>query len=266
MTPEHPYGWWLPLNISSIGSSLDRLFYVVHGFMAVLFFGWLAFFVYVLWRFRASNGHKASYETDTRHLNTYLEAAVIVFELVLIFIFSLPLWAMAKYQLPPEDQAVQINVVAEQFAWNIHYPGADGKFGRRNPELMNLNNPIGLDREDPVAKDDIVTANELVVPSGKPVLIHLTSKDVIHSFFLPVLRVKQDAIPGQSIKVWFQATQNGDFEIACAQLCGAAHYRMMGKLIIKSPEDFDAWLKEKGEAAQSQSQAAAAAKSSGSDW
>lgn len=229
--------------------------------MALLFIGWGAFLIYVLVRFRARPGHKAEYQTDSKHLNTYLEAGIIVFELVLIFVFSIPLWVEAKYELPAEDQAVNVEVIAEQFAWNIRYPGPDGKFGRKSAALMNMNNPIGLDHEDPAAKDDIVTANELAVPSHKPVVVTLSSKDVIHSFFLPVLRVKQDAIPGQAIKIWFQATDNGDFEIACAQLCGAAHYRMMGKLLIRSPEDFDAWLKERGADAQ-----ASAPASAGSDW
>lgn len=263
MTPQNPYGWWLPLNLSSIGPELDRLFYLVHWFMALLFIGWLGFFIYCLVRFRSRPGHKAEYQTDTKHLNTYLEVGVVAFEVVLIFVFSLPLWASAKYQLPSSDEAVSVEVVAEQFAWNIRYPGADGKFGRKSAALMSMNNPIGLDREDPAAQDDIVASNELVVPSGKPVLVNLTSKDVIHSFFLPVLRVKQDAIPGQAVKVWFQATDNGDFEIACAQLCGAAHYRMMGKLLIRSPEDFDSWLKERGAAAQTQASSSSGADS---DW
>ena len=257
----NPYGWWLPLNISSIGGELDRLFYVVHGFMGILFVGWVSFFLYCIVKFRARPGHRADYITDTRHLNTYVEAGVIVFELVLIFVFSLPLWASAKYELPDEKESVNIEVVAEQFAWNIRYPGADGKFGKKDVKLMNLNNPVGLDRSDQDAQDDVVTANELVVPKGKPVLVKLTSKDVIHSFYLPVARVKQDAIPGQSIKIWFQATDTGDFEIACAQLCGAVHYRMMGKFLVREPEEFDAWLKEKSAAA-----GAAASAAKGSDW
>ncbi|MBI4348054.1 MAG: cytochrome c oxidase subunit II [Elusimicrobia bacterium] len=257
MTPQNPYGWWLPLNISSIGPQLDQLFYIVHGFMAVLFVGWGIFFAYVLWRFRARPGHRAEYATDTKHLNTYLEVGVIVFELVLIFVFSLPLWASAKYQLPDAKDAVNVEVVAEQFAWNIRYPGPDGKFGKRSPALMNLNNPIGLDRTDKAAQDDVVTSNELVVPKGKPVLINLTSKDVIHSFYLPVVRVKQDAIPGQSIKIWFQATETGDFEIACAQLCGAVHYRMKGQFLVRDADEFDSWLKGQGESVQAQAAASA---------
>ncbi len=264
MSPQSPYGWWLPLNLSTLGPQLDRVFYIVHVFMLVLFVGWAIFFAYCLLRFRERGGRRAAYATDTRHLNTFLEIGVIAFEVVLIVFFSIPLWATAKYKTPSPQEAVEIEVVAEQFAWNIRYPGADGTFGRKDPGLMHSGNPIGLDRSDPAAQDDILTVNELFVPTGKPVLIHLTSKDVIHSFYLPVLRVKQDAIPGQKVAVWFQATDTGDFEIACAQLCGVAHYRMMGDLFIRTPEEFASWLKRKGaelKAAEKQKSAAKAA-----DW
>jgi cytochrome c oxidase subunit 2 len=249
MTPQNPYGWGLPLNISSIGGPLDNLFWIVHVFMALLFVGWGVFFVYCLVRFRARDGHKAVYETDTKHLNTYLEGGIVVFEIILIVFFSIPLWAGAKYKTPTPEESVNIEVVAEQFNWNVRYPGPDGKFGRKDPSLMHSGNPIGLDLEDPASKDDVISSNELWAPSGKPVLIKLSSTDVIHSFYLPVLRVKQDVVPGQSIDVWFNATDNGDFEIACAQLCGVAHYRMMGKLFLRPQAEFDAWLKEKGASA-----------------
>lgn len=265
MTPQNPYGLWLPLNLSTFGGQLDQLFHIVHWFMAALFVGWGIFFVYCLVKFRARDGHKAQYQTDTKHLNTYLEVGVIAFEAVLIIAFSVPLWAGSKYKLPPPETSEQIEVVAEQFAWNVRYPGPDGKFGRKNPALMNMNNPIGLDRTDPAAADDITLANELWVPSGKPVTVTLTSKDVIHSFYLPVLRVKQDTIPGQVVPVWFEATGNGDFEIACAQLCGVAHYRMMGKLFIRSQDEYQAKLKELGSAAAAATATKKAAAAT-SDW
>ena len=264
MTPANPYGWWLPASLSTIGPGLDSMFTVVHWFMAALFLGWGAFFVYCLFRFRAREGHKAEYHTDTKHLNHYLEIGVIAFEVVLIFVFSLPRWAAAKYETPKPEEAVQIEVTAEQFAWSVRYPGADGKFGRKRIDLVNMNNPIGLDREDAAAKDDVVVINELWAPSGKPVLIKLSSKDVIHSIYFPVLRVKQDAIPGQIVDVWFNATANGDFEIACAQLCGVAHSMMRGDLHLRSPEEFDGWLKERSAELAEGAQAKAAA--AGSDW
>ena len=154
---------------------------------------------------------------------------------------------------PDDSKAVHVRIVAEQFAWNVHYPGKDGIFGKTDPKLMSASNPIGLDPSDPNGADDIATINQLHIPVNMPVLAQLTSKDVIHSFTLPVMRVKQDVIPGQSIPVWFEAKETGDFEIACAQLCGLGHYRMRGFFTVDSKEKFSAWLDEqiaqKGKAA-----------------
>ena len=129
-----------------------------------------------------------------------------LFEVVLLVVFAYPLWAERVSNLPSENESVMVRVIAEQFAWNVHYPGADGVFGRTELSLVSSENTIGLDREDPFAKDDIVSINQLNLPVNKPVIIKLSSKDVIHSFSLPLFRVKQDAIPGQVIKVWFQPT------------------------------------------------------------
>ena len=139
-------------------------------------------------------------------------------------------------------------MVAEQFAWNIHYPGADGVFGTTRLDLVDAEfNPLGLDRDDPYAVDDITTINQLHIPVNKPVLIQLSSKDVIHSFALPVMRVKQDAVPGMEIPVWFVPIKIGNWEIACAQLCGLGHYRMRGFLTVESAEDYEAWLAAEAE-------------------
>ena len=144
-----------------------------------------------------------------------------------------------------------VRVVAQQFAWNIHYPGADGIFGKTDVSLINeQTNPVGLDRSDPNAADDITTLNQLHLPVDKPVIIHLSSKDVLHSFYLPEMRVKQDAIPGMSIPLWFKPVKIGNWEIACAQLCGLGHYRMRGFLNIHSQNDYDAWLKEQDDLLQ----------------
>ena len=124
----------------------------------------------------------------------------------------------------------------------MHYPGPDGKFGRRDIKLVAAENPIGLDRTDPDAKDDVTMINQLNLPVDKPILVHLSSKDVIHSFGLIEMRVKQDAIPGMDIPVWFIPNKIGEFEIACSQLCGLGHYRMRGFVSVKSQGDYDAWL------------------------
>ncbi len=238
------YGWSLPIDVSTHGYQIDRLIWVIHWFMAVLFVGWFLFFLYTLFRFRARAGHKPEHHEKHFKLPTYLEAGVAVFEVVLLVGFSFPIWAHIRNQFPDEKKALHVRVVAEQFAWNVHYPGPDGVFGRTSPALMNASNPLGIDRTDPRALDDIATINQLHIPVDTPVIAQLTSKDVIHSFFLPVMRVKQDTTPGQQIPVWFQAKQTGDFEIACAQLCGLGHYRMRGFFVVDPKETFTQWLAE----------------------
>ena len=243
-TMENQIGWWLPVNISAHGAGIDQLINVVHVFMLVLFIGWGAFFVFCLVRFRSRSGHKA--ETQVKHFKVpmYLEIGILLFEIFLLVFLSSPIWYEVKTAFPAEKDALVVNILAEQFAWNIHYPGKDGKFGTTKPELMDGTNPIGLDRASEGGADDIFTINNLHIPVNKPVIVHLQSKDVIHSFFLPVMRVKQDAIPGQSIPLWFQATQTGEFEIACAQLCGIGHYRMRGQFFVDTPENFDKFIAE----------------------
>ena len=175
------------------------------------------------------------------HASTYVEVGVIIAEAVLLLGFSIPLWAERVNQFPAESEATVVRVIGQQFAWNIHYPGPDGKFGKTDPKLVDAqSNPIGLDRSDPAAADDVVTVNQLHLPVGKPAIIHISSLDVIHSFALQEMRVKQDAIPGMSTPVWFIPTVTSDdmkkrkgdekwsYEISCAQLCGLGHYRMRG--------------------------------------
>jgi len=232
----------LPFDDSTHGYSIDRLIYVIHIFMILLFVGWLIFLIYSLIKFRQRPGHKVIYKENHFKAPTYIEVAVAIFELVLLVGFSFPVVHHVRAMFPPQKDALEIRVVAEQFAWNIHYPGSDGIFGKTNLKLISSTNPVGLDRDDPNAKDDIVTINQLNIPVHKPIVVKLSTKDVIHSFSIPVMRVKQDVIPGQVIPVWFEAKETGNFEIACAQLCGLGHYRMRGFFNIQTPEEFNAWL------------------------
>ena len=193
-----------------------------------------------------------------------MEVAVAVIEFIILIGFAIPIWATRINDVPNSGTgAEEIRVIGQQFAWNIHYPGADGIFGNRDIYLVDeALNPIGLDRSDPNAKDDFVTVNQLHIPVNKPIRIDLSSKDVIHSFFLPEFRVKQDAVPGMTIPVWFEATMTTEeflkttvgsaregqgFEIACAQLCGLGHYRMKGFLTVHDDEGYAAWLDEQAE-------------------
>jgi cytochrome c oxidase subunit 2 len=146
-----------------------------------------------------------------------------------------------------------VHAVGQQFNWNFHLPGPDGQFGRRDVGLVTNSNPLGLDSADAAAKDDIVVLGELHVPVDRPVIIELSSKDVIHNFALPHMRSAQDAIPGQIIPMWFKPIKTGSYEVVCGQLCGLGHYSMKGMLVVDEPAEYQAWLKERVELSGSQS-------------
>lgn len=200
----------LPPDGSAHGPAIDNLIGLIHWLMLVLFVGWGTFYVTTLIRFRTSRHPKADYGGVKSHFSTYAEAGVLVVEVLLLIVFSIPLWSDRVDAFPSESEATVVRIVAEQFAWNVHYPGPDRVFGKSSIELIDSENPLGLDRTDPNGKDDITTINQLNVPVNTPVLIHLTTKDVIHSLSLPPYRVKQDAIPGIAIPVWFTPVKTTD--------------------------------------------------------
>jgi len=248
----------LPALASTHGGQIDSMIGWVHVFMFILFVGWGGFFTYCLIRFRRSRHPVADYTGVKSHASNYSEIGVAVIEAVLLFGFAIPLWAARVDGMPPESEALVVQVTAEQFAWNAHYAGPDGVFGRRDITLLDAQqNPLGLDRSDPAAKDDVTTLNQIYLPVNKPIIVRLRSKDVIHSFGVPEFRVKQDAIPGLTIPLWFvpdvttaeMRTRTGNpefqYEIACAQLCGLGHYRMRGFVTVQSAEEFQTWMDEK---------------------
>jgi cytochrome c oxidase subunit II len=242
----------LPVAASQHAPDVDSLISVVHWLMLVLFVGWGAFFLYVLFRFRKGANPRADYHGAKGKISKMLEIGIVVVEAILLVFFAIPAWARRVSNFPPESNATVVRVVGEQFAWNVHYPGPDGKFGRTDVSLMAADNPLGLDRNDPAAKDDITTINQLNLPVDRPVLVHLSSKDVIHSFGLYEMRVKQDAIPGMSIPVWFIPNRIGEYEITCSQLCGLGHYRMKGFVNIQSAADYDKWMADQVKALSTQ--------------
>ena len=161
---------------------------------------------------------------------------------------------------PRRAKRWSFEVTGEQFAWNVHYAGPDGVFGRTDIKLIDLqSNPLGLDRSDPAAKDDVTTVNQLYLPVNKPIIVRLRSKDVIHSFGVPEFRVKQDAVPGLTIPIWFvpnvttaeMRTRTGNpefqYQIACAQLCGLGHARMRGFVTVQTAEEFQKWMDDEEE-------------------
>ncbi len=256
---------FFPPGASAHAAGIDRMVDWVHILMLILFIGWGAYFIYVVTRFRGSKNPSANYKGAKGKASKYAEVGVAIAEVILLVGFSIPLWADRVDEFPDEGESVVVRVVAQQFAWNIWYPGADGVFGKADPSLVDEEtNPIGLDRSDEAAQDDITTINQLHLPKGQAAIIHISSKDVIHSFNLPNMRIKQDAVPGLSIPVWFVPTKTTAemreelkarpryadtadefvYEIACAQLCGNSHYSMRGFLTVHTPEEYQAWLDE----------------------
>src|SRR6266700_8375358 len=243
----------MPPNASSHGYQIDHIIEFCHWVMVALFLGWSAFFVFVLIRFRKRRHPAADHSGVKSGISTHLEFSVVLIEAVLLLGFAIPLWAKRVNQFPPGKDAILVHVAGQQFSWNFHLPGPDGQFGRRDIYLVSNSNPLGLDPNDPAGKDDIVTLGELHVPVNRPVILELASKDVIHDFFLPHMRIAGDAIPVSLIPIWFTPLKTGTYEVVCGQLSGLGHYSMKGALVVDTPEDYQAWLKERAELSGNQS-------------
>jgi cytochrome c oxidase subunit 2 len=234
-------------NVAEHGVVIDHLLSVLHWFMAILFIGWAAFFFYILRHFRSSRNPQADYYGMRSHFSKHAEISVVLVEAILLIGFAFPLWARHINDRPDDKASTHVRVVGEQYLWNFQYPGPDGKFGRRSLDLVNANNPLGLDRSDPDAKDDVISKGEMHLPVNQSAILDISSKDVIHNFAIPNMRTAQDAIPGQSVPVWFKPVKTGTYEAICGQLCGAGHYAMRGVVVVDTPAEYQSWLKEQGQ-------------------
>ncbi len=225
------------------GRDNDTLMYLIHGLVLILFVGWAIYYIVVLIKFRQTKNSKVSHSHEAHKISSAVEWGVVAVEFLLLFAFSIPFWAVHQASIPEGKNIMEVKVVAQQFAWNVRYAGPDGRFGRASARFLN-DNPLGLDPNDPDGKDDITTMNQIYLPVDKTVIIRLTSKDVIHSFGVPAMRVKQDVIPGMTTSSWFTPNKIGQFEIICSQLCGVGHYRMRGIINVVSQSDFDQWIQQ----------------------
>jgi cytochrome c oxidase subunit 2 len=236
----------LPPLASKNGQDVDNLIIYVHWLMLALFIGWIIYFFYALHRFRGSRNPKADYVGVRNHASSYIELAVAGVEAVLLIFVAVPLWAKAVDKFPSASESTVVQIVAQQYAWNARYPGPDGIFGKQDMTFVSDTNVFGVDPSDPNGKDDIQTLNDIHVVVNKPVIIYLSSKDVIHSLKIIAMRVCQDAIPGLRIPVWFTPDRVGRYQINCAQLCGPGHASMTGGyLTVESQADFDKWIQSK---------------------
>jgi cytochrome c oxidase subunit 2 len=212
--------WWLPENVSTFGADIDWLFKLIYVITGVTFILVSATFLAFLVVYRDRPGRRARYT----HGNTSLEiiwTVVPALILVVLTMLTLPAWSRIKMSIPATDFVVQ--VTAKQFNFQIAYPGADGKFG---------------------TPDDKTLLDEMHVPVGKPIRVNLRSQDVIHSFFVPQFRIKQDAVPGREIPMWFEVTKPGKYELPCAELCGFGHSGMRGWVYAHTPDDYGKWAAE----------------------
>lgn len=211
---------WLPEDVSTFGQEIDSLFYLIYYITAVTFILVTVFMVVFLVKYRDQGGRRATYS----HGNTTLEIIWTIIPAVILIVLafmSASTWAKVKRHAPDSD--FELQVTAKQFNWEVVYPGADRKFD---------------------TPDDVKFDNDLHVPVNKVVRVYLGSKDVIHSFYLPNLRLRQDAVPGRTILVWFEATKPGKYELPCSQLCGFGHSGMKGWLYVHTPEEYTKWAQE----------------------
>jgi cytochrome c oxidase subunit 2 len=254
------WGWLgLPDQASAHAARMDQFIGLVHVVIISGFMFWFTWFLIGIVKHRKAKHPDADY-TGIKGKWPYIPVGIMVFfDFALLFGLSIPFWHDEINAVPLKDANVfEIRVIGQQFQWNVHYPGADGIFGRTDISLIEKGvNPLGLDSDDPNGEDDVVQPNQMHVPVNRPVLIHLGTKDMIHSMNLPEFRIKHDAIPGMRIPVYFTPTllskdfkiMTGDdereFEIACAQLCGNSHFSMKGFVFVETEEEVDAWLAKK---------------------
>ncbi len=212
------WSWMLPESFSTFGGDVDQLYYIILWITGIIFFITESLLLYFIVRYRHKEGRKAAFEHGSNKLEIAWTLGTLVVCLV-IGIASIPVWNTMKVDVP--DGALEVIITAKQFEWNVTYPGTDGVLG---------------------TADDYSLVNALHAPEDRPVLIYLRSEDVLHSLFLPEMRVKQDAVPGQEIRVWFEAVQPGDYTVGCAELCGIAHTTMNGTLTVHTQASYDAWV------------------------
>jgi cytochrome c oxidase subunit 2 len=218
---------WFPESVSTFGAKMDSMFMIILWITGITFVLVEVTLLVFAFKYRHQQGRKARFVHGNKRLEIIWTSATFIIVLFIAGISMEPWMAVRNpARFPPAALAVE--VTAKQFEWQAKYPGADGQLG---------------------TADDFTSRNQLHVPVGRAVHVTLLSEDVIHSFFLPHLRVKQDAVPGMRIPIWFEATRAGEYSLGCAELCGLGHYRMKGIVRVHEAADFDSWHSSGGKAA-----------------
>lgn len=236
------YNHWLPRDVSQHGATIDHLFMFILVLTGIVFIATEVALFYFMWRYDKSTNQQPAKFTHGSHSLEVVWTIVPTAVLLFIAIYQMNAWADQKMRRP--QMAPTVEVTARQFEWRLRYPGADGKIG---------------------TPDDLHVVNDMHVPVNEEILLELKSMDVLHSFFLPNLRVKQDAVPGMKQGVWFRALEEGEYDLVCAELCGWGHYKMKGRLTVQSRADFDRWLAQKYQEQQATQEPAVLAAASGDE-
>jgi len=236
--------WWLPVGAAEAAGFIDGQFALTFVLMGIVFLAAQLGLGYIVWKYRE---RASAPPVEYSHGNTTLELVWTALTAILFIGLNLmgsSVWASQRFD-PPAADSVKVEVTGMQFAWYFRYPGPDGKYGATSVKLMDPSAggeaAVGLNTSDPAAKDDVVTGT-MYLPVNREIDVSLRAVDVIHSFFVPSLRFKQDAVPGLNIHMHLKPTVIGEYEIACAELCGLGHYKMHGVVHVVSQEDFDKWL------------------------
>ena len=234
--------WWFPPPISAHGIAYDEQFTITLVVTGVIFFLAQMALGWVIFKFK-DDGKRANYSHGNNKLEAIWTSATAVLFIGLV-LFGTRIWASVHFESAPAD-ALKIEVSAKQFAWNFRYAGPDGVFGKTDIKLINDagGNAFGIDDKDPASKDDITSAS-IKVPAGKPIMLIMKSRDVIHNFFVRELRLKQDIVPGMEIPMHFQADKIGVYEVPCSELCGLGHHQMRTTLEVMAPADFEKWMRD----------------------
>ncbi|MEO9613580.1 MAG: cytochrome c oxidase subunit II [Nitratireductor sp.] len=237
--------WWTP--IASNWGYIDTTLVITFWITGVVFAAVVLFMAYCVFRFRHKEGRKADYEPESRKLETWLTVAT---SLGVAAMLAPGLFVWYQFVTVPDD-AVEVEVVGQQWQWSYRLPGADGKLGTSNSRLIDFDNPLGINPDDPNGQDDVVVeAGDLHLPIGKPVKMLLRSIDVLHDFYVPEFRAKMDMVPGTVTFFWFTPTRTGTFDVLCAELCGTGHGYMRGTVMVDTEEDYQVWLQEQSTFAQ----------------
>jgi len=233
--------WWLQPLASVQGRVIDQYFNAILFVTAIAFVATHLFLATALIRYSARGNERASYWHE--HLGAELTWTIVPgAAFVLLGILGVFTWSKL-YSAPPSNAQV-VEVTGRQFFWYVRYPGPDGTFARFDPKFVSPGNPLGLDPNDPATKTNVVVLNELHMIANRPIEVRVRSVDVIHSFFLPNFRMKQDAVPGRTVAIWFTPDKEGTYKIACAQLCGTGHFTMQGNVTVESQAAFEQWLRQ----------------------